>query len=64
MNQPAQGSQPQPGMQGWEEADIGSGETTPGQKDTEEMIEQIPPLPDQADPANPVRNKPSEQAKR
>ena len=28
-----------------DEADIGSGEKTPGQKETEEMIRQIPPLP-------------------
>ena len=27
------------------EADIGSGEKTPGQEDTEKMIEAIPPLP-------------------
>ena len=28
-----------------EEADIGSGEKTPAQHETEEMIRQIPPLP-------------------
>jgi hypothetical protein len=28
-----------------DEADIGSGEKTPGQHETEEMIRQIPPLP-------------------
>lgn len=28
-----------------EEADIGSGEKTPAQVETEEMIRQIPPLP-------------------
>lgn len=28
-----------------DEADIGSGEKTPGQLETEEMIKQIPPLP-------------------
>jgi hypothetical protein len=28
-----------------EEADIGSGEKTPAEKETEEMIRQIPPLP-------------------
>ena len=27
------------------EADIGSGEKSPGQQETEEMIRQIPPLP-------------------
>ena len=29
----------------FDEADIGSGEKTPGQHETEEMIRQIPPLP-------------------
>ncbi len=28
-----------------DEADIGSGEKTPGQLETEEMIREIPPLP-------------------
>ncbi|HEX9172874.1 MAG TPA: hypothetical protein VF861_09435 [Telluria sp.] len=28
-----------------DEADIGSGEKTPAQRETEEMIRQIPPLP-------------------
>ncbi len=28
-----------------DEADIGSGEKTPGQQETEDMIRQIPPLP-------------------
>jgi len=30
----------------WDEADIGSGEKSPGQQETDEMIRQIPPLPD------------------
>ncbi|MET0855556.1 MAG: hypothetical protein ABWY27_02295 [Telluria sp.] len=45
-----------------DEADIGSGEKTPAQKETEEMIRQIPPLPsdksgadDTAKPAEPNR---------
>jgi len=29
----------------FDEADIGSGEKTPAQKETEDMIRQIPPLP-------------------
>lgn len=29
----------------FDEADIGSGEKSPGQAETEEMIRQIPPLP-------------------
>ncbi|MES2760007.1 MAG: hypothetical protein V4693_21755 [Pseudomonadota bacterium] len=45
-----------------DEADIGSGEKTPAQQETEEMIRQIPPLPptgtapgDDATPAAPAR---------
>jgi hypothetical protein len=34
-----------------DEADIGSGEKTPAQKETEELIRQIPPLPPTAQPA-------------
>jgi hypothetical protein len=34
-----------------EEADIGSGEKTPAQEETEEMIRQIPPLPPSGRPA-------------
>jgi hypothetical protein len=37
-----------------DEADIGSGEKTPAQMETEEMIRQIPPLPPSAQqPAQP-----------
>lgn len=32
-----------------EEADIGSGEKSPGHAETEEMIRQIPPLPPSGD---------------
>ena len=32
-----------------DEADIGSGERTPAQHDTDEMIKQIPPLPPSSD---------------
>ncbi|WP_332878790.1 hypothetical protein [Massilia sp. S19_KUP03_FR1] len=49
-NKPAASTEPgaqAPGM--LHEADIGSGEKTPGEQDTQEMIEAIPPLPkDQA----------------
>jgi hypothetical protein len=34
-----------------DEADIGSGEKTPAQHETEEMIRQIPPLPPSEKPA-------------
>jgi hypothetical protein len=46
MTEPQQ--KPDPGTKGrpyLEEADIGSGEKTPAQIETEEMIRQIPPLP-------------------
>jgi hypothetical protein len=33
-----------------EEADIGSGEKSPGHAETEEMIRQIPPLPPSGQP--------------
>ncbi|WP_426171203.1 hypothetical protein [Pseudoduganella sp. R-34] len=45
MEQPAK-SQPEKGRHFIEEADIGSGEKTPGEQDTDEQIRQIPPLPD------------------
>lgn len=47
MEQPAQ-SQPEKGGHYIEEADIGSGEKTPGEQDTDEQIRQIPPLPEPA----------------
>ncbi len=37
------------------EADIGSGETTPAQLETEQMIRQIPPLPPATPPTAPSR---------
>ncbi len=46
MNHPLQ--KPDPAAKGrpiLEEADIGSGEKTPAQIETEELIRQIPPLP-------------------
>jgi hypothetical protein len=50
MQQTAPKSDPAkaPGMP--HEADIGSGETTPGQRDTEEQIARIPPLPERVEP--------------
>lgn len=36
-----------------DEADIGSGEKTPAQKETEEIIRQIPPLPGSGGDAKP-----------
>jgi hypothetical protein len=58
MNHPRH--KPDPGAQGrpiLEEADIGSGEKTPAQIETEELIRQIPPLPpagQQAEPGAPA----------
>lgn len=45
MNDPtkADPANSRPGI--FDEADIGSGEKTPAQRETEEMIRQIPPLP-------------------
>ncbi|KQV46462.1 hypothetical protein [Duganella sp. Root336D2] len=45
MEQPAK-SQPEKGRHYTEEADIGSGEKTPGEQDTDEQIRKIPPLPE------------------
>ncbi|MEC5160425.1 hypothetical protein ACFDR9_002667 [Janthinobacterium sp. CG_23.3] len=46
MNQTSGRPGPERGEHLWDEPDIGSGEKTPGQKDTEEIIKQIPPLPE------------------
>ena len=52
MEQPAK-SQPEKGRHFIEEADIGSGEKTPGERETDEQIRQIPPLPEpQVKPAS------------
>jgi hypothetical protein len=45
MNQSTRPQDPATARPLTEEADIGSGEKTPAQKDTEELIRQIPPLP-------------------
>jgi hypothetical protein len=53
MNHPL--PKPDPGAKGrpiLEEADIGSGEKTPAQIETEELIRQIPPLPPSGRPAD------------
>lgn len=47
MQQPAK-SQPEKGQHLMDEPDIGSGEKTPGEQETEELIRQIPPLPEPA----------------
>jgi hypothetical protein len=41
-----------------DEADIGSGEKTPAQKETEELIRQIPPLPASETPADDAKPRP------
>ncbi|HEV7815116.1 MAG TPA: hypothetical protein VGP06_08470 [Janthinobacterium sp.] len=41
-----QANQAPASKQHWDEPDIGSGEKTPAQHETEEIIRQIPPLPD------------------
>ena len=45
MDQTSARPRPEQNKHLWDEPDIGSGEKTPGQKDTEEIIKQIPPLP-------------------
>ena len=52
MNQPATPNQPSTAPPMQDEDDIGSGEKTPAEKETEELIRQIPPLPPAA-PAKP-----------
>ncbi len=57
MNQTSGRPSPERGRHLWDEPDIGSGEKSPGQKETEEIIRQIPPLPerqqrDQPEPRN------------
>ena len=54
MNQPATPKPPNTVRPLIDEADIGSGEKTPGQKETEELIRQIPPLPASDIPATPA----------
>nr|WP_315218347.1 hypothetical protein [uncultured Duganella sp.] len=49
MNQPAKSHPDDRAADGGhmlEEADIGSGERSPGQRETDEAIKSIPPLPD------------------
>lgn len=46
MKQTGKKSQPERSRHMWDEPDIGSGEKTPGQQETEEMIRQIKPLPE------------------
>lgn len=43
-----------------DEADIGSGEKTPAQKETEDLIRQIPPLPASERPAGGDPKKPAQ----
>ena len=47
-----------------DEADIGSGEKTPAQQETEELIRQIPPLPASDTPATDDQSKPADPARR
>lgn len=42
----------------WDEPDIGSGEKSPGQHDTDELIRQIPPLPADATDISPASTQP------
>ncbi len=51
MNPTRRPNQPETARPMLDEADIGSGEKTPAQKETEEMIRQIPPLPASGNPS-------------
>jgi len=51
MNQSTRPQDPRTFRPLLDEADIGSGEKTPAQKETEEIIRQIPPLPADNKPA-------------
>ena len=56
MNQPTKTQRDEHAAEGGhmlDEADIGSGERTPGQKDTDEAIKSIPPLPRDGGPGKP-----------
>jgi hypothetical protein len=58
MNQSPRPNEPQSVRPLLDEADIGSGEKTPAQKETEEIIRQIPPLPASESPASGGNSKP------
>lgn len=53
MSQPPTPNQPSTAPPMMHEDDIGSGEKTPAERETEEMIRQIPPLPPAGHPAAP-----------
>jgi hypothetical protein len=52
MNQSTRPQDPTTARPLTDEADIGSGEKTPAQKETEELIRQIPPLPPASTPGD------------
>ena len=56
MNQPAKTHRDEHAAEAGhmlDEADIGSGERSPGQKETDEAIKSIPPLPHDGEPGKP-----------
>ncbi|SEO00979.1 hypothetical protein SAMN05428959_104163 [Duganella sp. CF517] len=56
MNQPTKPHGDEHGAGGGhmlDEADIGSGERSPGQRETDEAIKSIPPLPDDGEQGKP-----------
>jgi len=56
------GPKPEPGAKGpaiLHEADIGSGERSPAQHETDQMIKEIPPLPPGGHPPSGQQDKPS-----
>lgn len=54
MNQSSPSNQPETVRPLLDEADIGSGEKTQAQKETEDIIRQIPPLPASGHDAKPA----------
>jgi hypothetical protein len=58
MNSTGRPNEPQTKRTLMDEADIGSGEKTPAQKETEELIRQIPPLPASDTSSNDAKPRP------
>jgi hypothetical protein len=56
MNSTSRPKEPPPAI--LDEADIGSGEKTPAEQETEEIIRQIPPLPGSDTPADNAKPRP------
>jgi hypothetical protein len=60
MNSTSRPKEQQPPPAILDEADIGSGEKTPAQQETEEIIRQIPPLPEKNVTGDNVKPRPQQ----